>query len=114
VDVAPPRPKNLALSRGLDGLDAGERTKQALEVLKVGWPAGTVEGPSYECEHVLQLCHFQSFKEGLLFLFERMQAHSRRLQVRLQSVPCAQNNSEFWPLHWASTPSPARNSSHHQ
>ena len=33
-------------------------------------------------EHVLHLCHFYSFKDGLLFLFGRMQDIFRELQVR--------------------------------
>lgn len=71
----------IGVCRGDDGLPADERERQALDALRAGWPAGTVDGCSYDVEYVLQLCHFQTFKEGLLFLFDRMQDPARQLQV---------------------------------
>ena len=55
-------------------------------MLTSGWPAGSAEGAAFDTAHVLQLCHAHAFKDGLLFLFERMQAHTRQLQVCLSSV----------------------------
>jgi hypothetical protein len=69
--------------RGPDGLPEDIRHLQALRVLEMGWPGGAPE-PLYVQEHALHLCHFYSFKDGLLFLFDRLQDITRQLQVRLE------------------------------
>jgi hypothetical protein len=66
--------------RGPDGLPEDLRHLQALALLERGWPGGTSD-PLYLQEHVLHLCHYYSFKDGLLFLFRRMHDVTRQLQV---------------------------------
>ena len=85
--------------RGQDGLPPEERRRQALAVLTSGWPAGSAEGAAFDTAHVLQLCHAHAFKDGLLFLFERMQAHTRQLQVCLSSVLYALQVGGGWHVH---------------
>jgi hypothetical protein len=77
----------MRLRSGPDGLAPDVRAAQAIEALALGWPAGSAEGAAYDCDHALALCHAHAFKPGLLFLFERMQAHTRRLQARRRYWP---------------------------
>ena len=87
--------------RGPDGLSVDERARQALDVLRLGWPAGSAEGPSYDSDHALQLAHLHSFKQGLLFLYERMGAVTLQQEVRV--APLALCCAVVWPTRSASS-----------
>ena len=52
-----------------------------MELLKRGWPAG--EEPRYDADAVLVLCRMREFRDGLLFLYERMRLYREVLQVRV-------------------------------
>ena len=52
-----------------------------MELLKRGWPAG--EEPRYDADAVLVLCRMRDFRDGLLFLYERMRLFREVMQARL-------------------------------
>ena len=54
-----------------------------MELLKRGWPAG--EEPRYDADAVLVLCRMRDFRDGLLFLYERMRLYREVMQVRVRS-----------------------------
>ena len=51
-----------------------------MELLKRGWPAG--EEARYDADAVLVLCRMRDFRDGLLFLYERMRLYREVLQVQ--------------------------------
>jgi hypothetical protein len=61
------------------GVTAAVLREQAMELLKRGWPAG--EEPRYDADAVLVVCRMRDFRDGLLFLYERMRLYREVLQV---------------------------------
>ena len=56
-----------------------------MELLKRGWPAG--EEARYDADAVLVLCRMRDFRDGLLFLYERMRLFREVMQVCGKVVP---------------------------
>lgn len=60
-----------------------DREKRACEVLKQGWPPGS--DPRYDKDHLLVLCQSKAFKQGSIFLFERMRRHDDVLRCYMDA-----------------------------
>ncbi|KAK9806296.1 hypothetical protein WJX72_009074 [[Myrmecia] bisecta] len=57
------------------------RREQALELLNKGWPLG--EEPHYDADHALVVCRMHSFREGLIFLYEKTRLFREVLRVHM-------------------------------
>lgn len=56
------------------------RRAKALELLQQGWPSSG-STPRYNPEHSLMLCRIYHFKEGLVFLYDRLRLYKEVMQV---------------------------------
>eukprot|EP00898_Chlorokybus_atmophyticus_P007261 jgi/Chlat1/7536/Chrsp62S00554 len=67
--------------KSLSALDL-DRRKKAMQLLKDGWSYN--EPPVYDTDHALMLCQMHAFKDGVLYLYERMKLHKEALAVYMQ------------------------------
>ncbi len=67
-----------------------------MELLKRGWPAG--EEARYDADAVLVLCRMRDFRDGLLFLYERMRLFREVMQVHVivSVVPSSRRRGTPW------------------
>ncbi|CAH9142881.1 unnamed protein product [Cuscuta epithymum] len=61
-----------------------ERRKKGLHLLKSGWPSEE-EQPQYDVDLAIILCEMNGFKEGLLFLYERMKLYKEVIACYMQA-----------------------------
>ncbi|XP_077221969.1 vacuolar protein sorting 11 [Tasmannia lanceolata] len=61
-----------------------ERIKKGLSLLKSAWPSD-MEQPLYDVDLALILCEMNVFKEGLLFLYEKMKLYKEVIACYMQS-----------------------------
>ncbi|KAL5977230.1 Vacuolar protein sorting-associated protein 11 [Asimina triloba] len=64
--------------------DCMERRQKGLHLLTCAWPPD-VEQPSYDVGLGVILCEMNSFKEGLLFLYERMKLYKEVIACYMQA-----------------------------
>ena len=57
---------------------------KASALLKTNWPMQSQTGPRYDADLALLTCQVHGFKEGLLFLYERMRLYKEVLQLHVQ------------------------------
>lgn len=68
------------VATGLTGRFPGTACReQALELLKRGWQPGSE--PRYDPDQVLVLCRTRGFREGLIFLYEKLRLFREVLRV---------------------------------
>ena len=58
------------------------RYAKAFDLLQNGWPPHLPQ-PKYEADHALVLCRLHGFKEGLVFLYDKLRLYREVLQVRV-------------------------------
>ncbi|GFZ05246.1 vacuolar protein sorting 11 [Actinidia rufa] len=56
------------------GKDCQERLQKGLRLLKTAWPSD-LEHPLYDVDLAIILCEMNAFKEGLLYLYEKMKLY---------------------------------------
>ncbi|KAJ7964711.1 vacuolar protein sorting 11 [Quillaja saponaria] len=61
-----------------------ERRKKGLHLLKQSWPS-ELENPLYDVDLVIILCEMNAFKEGLLFLYEKMKLYKEVISCYMQT-----------------------------
>ncbi|CAH9109800.1 unnamed protein product [Cuscuta europaea] len=61
-----------------------ERRKKGLYLLKSGWPSEE-EQPQYDVDLAIILCEMNGFREGLLFLYERMKLYKEVIACYMQA-----------------------------
>ncbi|CAN8270626.1 unnamed protein product [Cochlearia groenlandica] len=64
--------------------DFAERQHKGLELLKVAWPSD-LEHPLYDVDLAVILCEMNSFKEGLLYLYEKMKLYKEVIACYMQN-----------------------------
>ncbi|KAJ0230048.1 Vacuolar protein-sorting-associated protein 11 [Hirschfeldia incana] len=64
--------------------DCLERQQKGLELLKLGWPSDQ-EQPLYDVDLAIILCEMNSFKEGLLYLYEKMKLYKEVIACYMQN-----------------------------
>lgn len=64
--------------------DCVERQQKGLELLKMGWPSDQ-EQPLYDVDLAIILCEMNSFKEGLLYLYEKMKLYKEVIACYMQN-----------------------------
>ncbi|OVA10630.1 Clathrin [Macleaya cordata] len=64
--------------------DRLERHKKGLSLLKTGWPSD-LEHPLYDVDLSIILCEMNAFKEGLLFLYEKMKLYKEVIACYMQA-----------------------------
>ncbi|KAI3881210.1 hypothetical protein MKX03_015915 [Papaver bracteatum] len=64
--------------------DRLERLKKGLSLLKNGWPSD-LEHPLYDVDLAIILCEMNAFKEGLLFLYEKMKLYKEVIACYMQA-----------------------------
>lgn len=66
-----------------DEKDRQERRRKGLSLLKSAWPAGQ-DQPSYDVDLAIILCEMNAFKEGLLYLYEKMKLYKEVIACYMQ------------------------------
>ena len=56
------------------------RRAKAFELIQSGWPSHLPQ-PKYEPDHALVLCRLHGFKEGLVFLYDKLRLFREVVQV---------------------------------
>eukprot|EP00262_Sarcandra_glabra_P019055 TRINITY_DN7040_c0_g4_i1.p1 TRINITY_DN7040_c0_g4~~TRINITY_DN7040_c0_g4_i1.p1 ORF type:complete len:606 (-),score=103.23 TRINITY_DN7040_c0_g4_i1:73-1812(-) len=64
--------------------DRLERLEKALVLLKSAWPSD-MENPLYDVDLAVILCEMNAFKEGLLFLYEKMKLYKEVIACYMQA-----------------------------
>lgn len=64
--------------------DRLERREKGLQLLKSAWPS-EMEHPLYDVDLAIILCEMNSFKEGLLYLYEKMKLYKEVIACYMQS-----------------------------
>ncbi|KAG7583473.1 Vacuolar protein sorting protein 11 C-terminal [Arabidopsis suecica] len=64
--------------------DCTERQQKGLELLKMAWPSD-LEQPLYDVDLAIILCEMNSFKEGLLYLYEKMKLYKEVIACYMQN-----------------------------
>ncbi|VVA98335.1 unnamed protein product [Arabis nemorensis] len=64
--------------------DCMERQQKGLELLKMAWPSD-LEQPLYDVDLAIILCEMNSFKEGLLYLYEKMKLYKEVIACYMQN-----------------------------
>lgn len=76
--------KKIADSNDTIEKDCVERQQKGLELLKLGWPSDQ-EQPLYDVDLAIILCEMNSFKEGLLYLYEKMKLYKEVIACYMQN-----------------------------
>ncbi|XP_014516539.1 vacuolar protein-sorting-associated protein 11 homolog isoform X2 [Vigna radiata var. radiata] len=66
------------------GKDLLERHKKGLHLLKSAWPPET-EHPLYDVDLAIILCEMNAFKDGLLYLYEKMKLYKEVIACYMQA-----------------------------
>ncbi|GAX83865.1 hypothetical protein CEUSTIGMA_g11290.t1 [Chlamydomonas eustigma] len=61
------------------------RRAKALELLQKGWPPHLQREPKYDADHALVLCRLHVFREGLVFLYDKLRLYREVLQVHMET-----------------------------
>ncbi|KAJ7960261.1 vacuolar protein sorting 11 [Quillaja saponaria] len=64
--------------------DCQERRKKGLNLLKRAWPS-ELENPLYDVDLAIILCEMNGFKEGLLYLYEKMKLYKEVIACYVQT-----------------------------
>ncbi|KAL5701144.1 Vacuolar protein sorting-associated protein 11 [Ranunculus cassubicifolius] len=64
--------------------DRAERHGRGLRLLKSAWPPES-EGPAYDVDLAIILCEMNAFKEGLLFIYEKMKLFKEVISCYMQA-----------------------------
>ncbi|KAL5540227.1 hypothetical protein UlMin_044467 [Ulmus minor] len=64
--------------------DRMERQKKGLQLLKYAWPS-ELEQPLYDVDLAIILCEMNAFKEGLLYLYEKMKLYKEVIACYMQA-----------------------------
>lgn len=64
--------------------DRLERHEKGLRLLKSAWPSDS-ENPAYDVDLAIILCEMNAFKEGLLFLYEKMKLYKEVISCYMQA-----------------------------
>ncbi|XP_010412524.1 PREDICTED: vacuolar protein-sorting-associated protein 11 homolog isoform X2 [Camelina sativa] len=81
---AHPEKRTNADSKDAMEKDCTERQKKGLELLKMAWPSD-LEQPVYDVDLAIILCEMSSFKEGLLYLYEKMKLYKEVIACYMQN-----------------------------
>ncbi|CAH8390112.1 unnamed protein product [Eruca vesicaria subsp. sativa] len=76
--------KKIADSNDRIEKDCLERQQKGLELLKMGWPSDQ-DQPLYDVDLAIILCEMNSFKEGLLYLYEKMKLYREVIACYMQN-----------------------------
>lgn len=68
----------------LEEKDRQERRRKGLNLLKSAWPS-EVDQPMYDVDLSIILCEMNSFKEGLLYLYEKMKLYKEVIACYMQA-----------------------------
>ncbi|XP_057461596.1 vacuolar protein-sorting-associated protein 11 homolog [Actinidia eriantha] len=66
------------------GKDCQERLQKGLRLLKTAWPSD-LEHPLYDVDLAIILCEMNAFKEGLLYLYEKMKLYKEVMACYMQA-----------------------------
>ncbi|KAL9303530.1 hypothetical protein ACSQ67_020793 [Phaseolus vulgaris] len=66
------------------GKDCLERHKKGLHLLKSAWPPET-EHPQYDVDLAIILCEMNAFKDGLLYIYEKMKLYKEVIACYMQA-----------------------------
>lgn len=66
------------------GRDRQERLQKGLHLLKSAWPSDQ-EHPLYDVDLVIILCEMNAFKEGLLYLYEKLKLYKEVIACYMQA-----------------------------
>ncbi|KAL1224909.1 putative vacuolar protein-sorting-associated protein 11 [Cardamine amara subsp. amara] len=84
VSKANPEKRKNADSKDSMEKDCTERQQKGLELLKMAWPSD-LEQPFYDVDLAIILCEMNSFKEGLLYLYEKMKLYKEVIACYMQN-----------------------------
>ncbi|EOA29826.1 hypothetical protein CARUB_v10012921mg [Capsella rubella] len=84
VSKADPKNRTNADSKDAVEKDCKERQQKGLELLKLAWPSD-LEQPLYDVDLAIILCEMNSFKEGLLYLYEKMKLYKEVIACYMQN-----------------------------
>lgn len=84
VSKADPEKKTNADSKDAMEKDCTERQQKGLELLKMAWPSD-LEQPLYDVDLAVILCEMNSFKDGLLYLYEKMKFYKEVIACYMQN-----------------------------
>ncbi|KAG7578795.1 Zinc finger RING-type [Arabidopsis thaliana x Arabidopsis arenosa] len=84
VSKADPEKRTNTDSKDAMEKDCTERQQKGLELLKMAWPSD-LEQPLYDVDLAIILCEMNSFKEGLLYLYEKMKLYKEVIACYMQN-----------------------------
>uniref|UniRef100_A0A1J3I679 Vacuolar protein sorting-associated protein 11 homolog n=1 Tax=Noccaea caerulescens TaxID=107243 RepID=A0A1J3I679_NOCCA len=84
VSRADSEKRKIADSKDAMEKDCTERQHKGLELLKMAWPSDQ-EHPLYDVDLAIILCEMNSFKEGLLYLYEKMKLYKEVIACYMQN-----------------------------
>ncbi|CAH2052435.1 unnamed protein product [Thlaspi arvense] len=76
--------RKIADSKDVMEKDCVERQQKGLELLKMAWPSDQ-EQPLYDVDLAIILCEMNSFKKGLLYLYEKMKLYKEVIACYMQN-----------------------------